>query len=154
MAGAVLAGEFTIYLDKMETSSPQSLKVPPGSCLTFRCCLNTENFQRYWVYWYFEPSGSNESALLFDKMNGNTTQQPRQHLEKESHDKAFSIPNVNETHSGRYFCKVRFEIPMLHYDISNKTEVEVCKYCFSLLKISDINFNHAVQHLTDNMMLL
>ncbi|XP_061593027.1 uncharacterized protein LOC133457731 isoform X2 [Cololabis saira] len=127
VAGAVMAGSHhTIKLAFTDSSSTRTQeKVSSGSSLTFSCCLSNNNFQRYRMYWYFIPHGSNETKLMNDTMNGNTIQQPEETSAGECSDKTYTLSNVNETHSGWYYCSVKAEIPELQTNTSNSTEVIV-----------------------------
>lgn len=119
----MISGQTAICLDNQQKTK----EVPSGSNLTLNCCLNTDQYERFRIAWYFIRHGplATNSSMLTSKINNKS-----QNSSKDEDNRTHTLSNVNTNHSGWYFCRVTAEIPSLIEIHSNGTEVNVCKYQF------------------------
>ncbi|XP_063323013.1 uncharacterized protein LOC134620682 [Pelmatolapia mariae] len=116
----MIPGQTAICLDNQQKTK----EVPSGSNLILNCCLNTEQYERYRITWYFNhhgPSMTNSSKLISKITNKSQNSSKEEHQDNRTH----TLSNVNGNHSGWYFCKVTIEIPNLTENCSSGTEVNV-----------------------------
>ncbi len=103
------------------------VEVPVGSPLILKCNLST--YQRFWVTWYFNPTGSSFN----DSHNLSSSKIIIRPAQESTRVKAEEIllnytSKATKNNSGWYFCKYTVEIPSLHEASSNGTEVVISKY--------------------------
>ncbi|XP_069006204.1 uncharacterized protein [Embiotoca jacksoni] len=120
-AAMVISDQTHVCLDKTR----KKIEVSCGSSLTLHCGLKT--YERSWLSWYFNSSGPpfENSSKMFEKI----VNKPKNFSMDECRDTdmTYNLSNVNDTHSGWYFCQVTAEIPLYKSDISEGTEVVVLK---------------------------
>jgi len=130
----VTTSQTTVELGNSKTSSALTkLELSPGSSLTFKCSLSTDNNNRHRVLWYFIRSGSNKTEkmcnTMVSKSPSNSTEQPKQDVKERCHNEMLKLSDINETNSGWYYCEVTSEIPVLQTNTSDRKKIIVdCKY--------------------------
>ncbi|XP_023153000.2 uncharacterized protein LOC111587317 isoform X2 [Amphiprion ocellaris] len=123
----------TVAAAAMAISSPtpvflnyeeERVEVPAGSTLTLYCCLETHS--RSWISWHFQPFGnsSNSSQIILAEKIINNSASPSK-VECKDSKKKHSLPDVNETHSGLYYCQVSVDIPRPNKYRSKNKEVVI-----------------------------
>ncbi|KAF3691107.1 hypothetical protein EXN66_Car006781 [Channa argus] len=123
VAGMVMSPKYhqtSVILDKTE----REVNVPVGSSLALHCNLSKENYKKYRVSWYFDPSGSsfNDSGLLVRK----ALNQCEKSINNLTDEKMIcNLSNVTQQHCGLYFCKVTGEIPVYVCNNSSGTQINI-----------------------------
>ncbi|XP_028444258.1 uncharacterized protein LOC114562157 isoform X2 [Perca flavescens] len=121
LTALVISGQAFVILDEM----PKRMEVAFGSSVNFQCGLKAVDDSRFWVKWYFNPSGAsfNESHQFCNKSVKPSNQTNQDLREEEPDTQCWIKSNVTHQDSGWYFCKVTIEIPSLTHKCSNGTEV-------------------------------
>ncbi|XP_078115466.1 uncharacterized protein LOC144523640 isoform X1 [Sander vitreus] len=126
LTALVISGQVSVILD--ETLKEKGEKVAIGSSVIFKCHLKIDTNDRFWVKWYFNPSGSsfNETHLFCNKSAKPSTVVSNQTKPDQRDEELCCIKsNVTDKDSGWYFCKVTIDIPTLICKNSYGTEVNI-----------------------------
>ncbi|XP_028300889.1 uncharacterized protein LOC114462326 isoform X2 [Gouania willdenowi] len=110
LAARVISTQRVVYLTEKEAKTRVEVEV--GSSVIFNCSLNTTNIKECNIEWHFCPSDNKKGACKNKSLNCNKTNH---------------LSSVNETHSGRYSCKVVGKIPIPCIILSTERELYVSK---------------------------
>lgn len=113
----VISGQDPVILDEEKTGE---VIVPYGSPLKLKCNLSTAGYERFWVVWYFNPSGPS----LHDKHNISKKQRFTNSTDLVFNHKS----SATDEDKGWYFCNVTAEIPEYKIITSKGTKVRISKY--------------------------
>lgn len=112
----MVSGQENVDLDDTE----KRIYIAFGSSLALHCKLETRNYARFLVQWFFIPSTTNESLSIFQRV-----------VTKEiGTEMTHTVSNV--TLSGRYKCSVKDEITLLSSNCSKTAHVTFSKYVLML----------------------
>ncbi|XP_008305483.1 uncharacterized protein LOC103376754 isoform X2 [Cynoglossus semilaevis] len=115
----MVSGQENVDLDDTE----KRIYIAFGSSLALHCKLETRNYARFLVQWFFIPSTTNESLSIFQRV-----------VTKEiGTEMTHTVSNV--TLSGRYKCSVKDEITLLSSNCSKTAHVTFTTESNNLLGI-------------------
>ncbi|XP_031174369.1 uncharacterized protein LOC116063511 isoform X2 [Sander lucioperca] len=124
LTALVISGQVSVILD--ETLKEKGETVAIGSSVIFKCRLKIDTNGRFWVKWYFNPSGSsfNETHLFCNESAKPSTVVSNQTKQDRRDEEQCCIKsNVTDKDSGWYFCEVTIEIPTLMCKNSSGTKL-------------------------------
>lgn len=115
---------------RIEPEVPKMVKACTGSHTTISCMFHTD-VKGLKVAWYFDKTSDFNDRKNINELHSPPGSNVRHYHEEKGHTASYlTIRNVTLNDSGWYFCQVTQDIPILISNLSNGSELVICKYYF------------------------